>query len=156
MGYIESHGLGFFGNQLCDLGVVQFADLPAFSADEKLADMLAIGFAAPDKGIQGFDLVNKTVFDQEFQCAVDRRRRGGTVSVTHIVENVIGPDGGVAAPDDFENLPTQWGKPQPVLTTRLFRRIEGICNTHRVVVLPVREGGFRLLLRHCIRSAVSV
>ena len=106
--------------------------------------MVATRPVTADKSVERFDLMNKSVLYQKFQRPIHRRWRGGAGFAPEFVQNFIGPDRGVAAPDDFQYLAAQWREAQPVLTTMLLGRVQRIGDTRSVIMLVRWKGRRRI------------
>ena len=65
--------------------------------------MVAVGLWAADEGVEGFEAVDQAVLHQEIEGAVDRRRRRAAAVALQLLEQLIGADRRMAAPDQLQH-----------------------------------------------------
>src|SRR5262245_18937149 len=131
---------GAAANRPLDPAVVQFSRRTAAAADEKLADMVAVRMHASDEGIEASDAVDQTVRDQKVQCAVNRGRCHATALTPEALENRIGADRLVAAPDQLQHAPSPFGEPRAAPRAKPLSRGERGRRAISVVVVPRLKG----------------
>ena len=114
---------------------------PAFAADEELTGVRRAWPRAADIGVSRLDAVNETVFEQELQRPIDRRRRDRTPAPAppQAVENLIRPDRLVTAPNEFEHTAALFGQPQAFSRADLSRAFDRLIHAGSVIVAPPRK-----------------
>ena len=75
--------------------------------------LFAARVVAADECVDGRELVDEAVLEQELERAVDRRRRRGTVGLLHQVEQLVGLHRAVGGGDQSQCVRTDRGQPQP-------------------------------------------
>src|SRR5512135_433642 len=141
-----------------DAGVVELRRRTAARADQELAHMGSAWTVAADIGVKRFDPVNETFPHEEFESAIDGRRRGAGMSMPEGVKDVIGTDGLMPLPDQREHLAPQIREPCAAPAAKRGRAIERGLDTALVVVALGGESRFGGAVRlghgspHALRS----
>ena len=81
----------------------------------------------------------QTGLDKEIERPIDRRRRSRSGLLAQRLENVVSTDRLVAIPDQLKNPPSDRGKSQSALTTKLLGRPDSSRDTAGMVVLCGRN-----------------
>ena len=89
-------------------GVGKFGNLTALSANQQAHIVRFVRVGAADEGVQAVDAVNKAVFEQEVEAAVNRGRLDAVVFSGETVDELISFDRLMVRPNQFEHAPTQW------------------------------------------------
>ena len=87
-------------------------------ADQERNLVRLVRMMAADERVDRFELVDKAIFEQEIERAVDGRRRGVAAVVAELVEQVIGLDRFFGRGDQFEHLQAQRRQPQAAQLAR--------------------------------------
>ena len=72
--------------------------------------MSLVGLGAADEGVAGFDAVDEALRDEELEGAVDGRRLRADAGLAQGIEDLIGADRLVAAPDELEHAASNLGQ----------------------------------------------
>src|SRR5262249_4137889 len=123
-----------------DSRIVDLGHVLAVAADQELTDMVAVGPRAADEGVARFQAMDEALFKQEIERALDRRRGGAAAVALQGLEQRIGPDGRMAAPDEFQHASADVGEPGPALFAQHRRAVESIVDA---VLMIVRLGAKR-------------
>lgn len=89
----------------CRVG--QLGDLTAAGADQQADVMRNLGVGAAHKGVEAVDSMNEALLKQKVERAVDGGRFDRVVFGGEAVEKLVGLDGLVARPDQFQHTTTQ-------------------------------------------------
>src|SRR5215472_60911 len=101
----EAAGGGLAPGAGGDLAALDLRHLAAPGADQELAGVVLLRLRAADIGVQGFQPVDEALGDEEIERPVDGGRGRGTHPRLAMegLQNRIGADGLVLAPDDLEH-----------------------------------------------------
>ena len=93
-----------------EAGVFEFGDAVAGLANQELGGVgmvVAVGIDATDEGGEPFEAMDKALFLEEFEGAVDGGGSGGAALGAQPVEQVVGSSGGAGFEDEAENVTAQ-------------------------------------------------
>src|SRR5258707_6467671 len=96
---------------------------------------------AADIGVERFDAMDEAVLDQEFERAIDGGRRGARMRAAQRLEEGIGADRLVPAPDQPQHVAPQLGPARTPLLAELRRAVERAVDAAVVVVTPRLDRG---------------
>ena len=97
------------------------------------------GIGAADICVQRLDAVDKAMLFKEFERAIDSRWRSLAPGFIECIENCIGTDRLVAAPDQFQDAPTRFRQSQPLAGAQLRRNCDRIIDAALMVVAVAEE-----------------
>jgi hypothetical protein len=89
---------------------------------------------AADKGVQRLDTVDKAMSFQEFKRAIDGRWCGLPPAFIEGIENRVGADRLMTAPDQFQDAPPRFRQSQSLAGAYLRRNCDRIINAALMVV----------------------
>ena len=121
-------------------GVVELGDLAAATADQEEGAMRRLGCLAADEGVEALDTMHQPLGHQEVERAVDRGWGDGAPLAAEQLQQLIGADRCVAAPDELEHPPTQLGELGARSPQTVSAADKAASNTSPVVVRQRREG----------------
>jgi len=133
-GQAEALVLSATGRGLDDPFIGDLNGLMTSSANQELADMPIFGMVAANEGIQRFQPMDETLFQQEIQRAIDGRRRCRAVIYLQLVENCIGADRGMAVPNQLQHPPPDRGQADAALLAEGLRTPERIDDAIAVIM----------------------
>ena len=117
--------------------------------------MGALGIAAADIGIEGFDAMDQAGIEQELERPVHRGRRRPAAPGAEPVEDVVGADRTVTPPHHLEHPAAQRGQPRPALLAHHRRRRQRVIDAGIVVVIVGAEGGEDVVIGHGSAAALT-
>ncbi len=115
-------------------GVVHFRHLVALRADQELAAVFIAGVSAAGVGVEAFDAVNETMFQQKIQRPVDRGRRAVKAFCAQLFQNSVGPHRFVAVPYQLQHPLALGGEAAFAFAADLFCVCQGCLDAVTVVV----------------------
>src|SRR5712692_5615275 len=95
---------------------------------------------AADIGVERFDAMDEAVLDQEFERAIDGGRRGARMRAAQRLEEGVGADRLVPAPDQPQHVAPQLGQARTALLAELRGAVERAVDAAVVVVTRGLEG----------------
>jgi len=98
------------GEGSVERGIGEFGNLAAMSANQQAHVVGFVRVGAADEGVQAVNAVNKAVFEQEIETAVDGGRLDAVIFGGEAVDEFVSLDRLVVRPDQFEHAPTQRGE----------------------------------------------
>jgi hypothetical protein len=116
----ETRSFRLLSEQAADSGVIEFDNLVARAADEKLSHVNRFRRFAGDKGIDGIDAVDETGIEQKLQGAINSGRGLCAFSLFQRAQYFIRPDGSVALRHQFEYAPANRGELKAALRTHFL------------------------------------
>ena len=102
------------------LGDTRIADFPGTGTDVADQERHLVHFGrvmAGNESVDRFELVNEPVLEQKIERAIDRRRRGITVMLTQLVEQIVSLDRLTGGGDQFQHFTTQGRQTQATSLT---------------------------------------
>jgi hypothetical protein len=135
----KSQDRRLLSDQSVYLGIIEFCDRPALTADEELSRMRTARVAAANESVQGIQAMHQVCLDQELQCPIHSRRRGSSSLPIEAIQNLISTCRLVAVPDQLEYATPQPGQAQPAVTANPFSTFERSLDTIIVVVVRRRK-----------------
>lgn len=86
--------------------------------------------------------MDQTVFEEEIESPVHRRRRGGAALLAQGIEDVIGADRLMSGPNQFEDAATDLREADAVVAAYDRRPVEGLIDAPVVVMIGAKEWSF--------------
>ena len=99
-----------------DFPIIQLINRLAGAADEELPDVRAAGIRTADEGVERIDSMHKVRLDEKLQRPIHCRRRSLQSRPVQPLENFVGTDRFVAAPDEFQHAAPLASKSQAALS----------------------------------------
>jgi len=100
--------------------IFQFINVSTLGTDKKLTEMWMLGMAAAYEGMQGFEFVHQSLFQEKVQGTIDRGRCGAGKCLFHGIENFVGANGFVRRCDKFKYLAAMLGETHTSPPAQLF------------------------------------
>ena len=120
--------------------VVDLGRIAAIAANEKVGLVGQARLGTADIGVEPIDPVDQPFAAEEFQRAVDRRRRHAPPARRQLVEDLVGADRRVAAPDQLQDPLAQLGEPGPSAGAQVLGAAHGRADAAMVVVRRLGKG----------------
>ena len=140
----ESCASSRFVKGLRECGRWNFSDRAASLANQECDDRrLVVIVGAGKKRIAAFDAVDKTVFHQEVERAVDRNRRRTRHVLGEMLDNLVGSKRTMAREQRFQNLASDRREFLPAARTNPLGMRERILGASGVVMIWCRENGLQ-------------
>src|SRR5258708_7643551 len=149
---VEALVHGAAPDRLAETAVVELRGHTAAAADQELHQMRFAGMGAPDECVQRFDAVDEPALEQEVQRPIDGRRGGVAAVLLQAVEDGVGADRPMAAPDQLQHPATDRGQPLAGLAADALGGVEG--GGDAMVVVVARFGKNRVFHGHLAGSRV--
>lgn len=100
-----------------------------------------VGTITAYEGVETFHPVDQTLLDEKIQSAVDSGRFGRPFEGFYSVEQIVGFDGTMAFPDQFQNFAAQWSEICSSSTADLLGHVDG--PVYAVSVVMLAGGGIQ-------------
>lgn len=84
--------------------------MAAMGANQQAHVVWFVRVGAADEGVQAVNAVNKAVFEQEVEAAIDGGRLDAVIFGGEAVDEFVSLDRLMIRPDQFEHAPTQRGE----------------------------------------------
>ncbi len=117
-----------------DAGSGPFGHFAAAPADQQQTVVRMIVVVAADIGVEALHLVDETLLGEKSQGPIDGCGFGQGSIGPQSVEQVVGFDGAVIRPDQFQNTAAQWCQAYSPLPAATFGAGQGVLNATPVVV----------------------
>ncbi len=101
--------------------------------------MVAVGLRAADVGVEGFEAVDQAVLHQEIERAIDGRRRRAAAVALQLLEQLVGADGRVAAPDQLQHAAADVGQPGAPAAAQCRGAVERLADAVPMIVRLAAE-----------------
>lgn len=138
----ESSGVKLAGNSLHNGGGSTLFDTVASIADEqkKLVEMFHI--AAANECIQAFYPVHKTLLAEEIEGSINRGRFSGRIVDLQLLQQIVGLDGLMIAPDQFQHESPDSGETGAAFHTKTLGAAQRAVNASPMIVsVPLYHHG---------------
>src|SRR5690349_7413125 len=118
----EAEGARLRFDQFGHARIADFLGAGAVVADQEWYLVRLGRVVAGNVGVDGFELVDEALLEQEIERAIDRRRRRIAVALAQVVEQVIRLDRLARRRDQFQYFLAQRSQPQAALLAGLLDR----------------------------------
>src|SRR5690349_24567925 len=118
----EAEGAGLRLDQFGDARIADFLGAGAVVADQERYLVRLCRMVAGNIGVDGFELVDEALLEQEIERAIDGRRRCVAVALAQVIEQVIRLDRLARRGDQFQHFLAQRSQSQAALLAGLLDR----------------------------------
>jgi len=115
-------------------GIGEFGNLVTLGANQQTHVVRFVRVGAADEGVKAVNAVNKAMFEQEIETAVDGGRLDAVVFGGETVDEFVSLDRLVVRPNQFEHAPTQWRELGTERLATIFGLLKSVAEAACMVV----------------------